>query len=86
LMGYLNIRRARGPREKRHVRLACFAIWGLAMVFLAAMLLLDSPYREIVGGALFLLIPLALFRFSTRHQLIRKIEAREQRADPPETP
>lgn len=75
-----NIRGTRGPRERRFVIRACMGAWALFLSLVALVILLPSPYRWIAGILFFVLIPAMIYRWATRHQLIRILEEREKGA------
>ncbi len=76
-VGYLNVKRARGPKERRFVRRACLATWGLVLLFLFCLFGLPSPYRYLSAAGFFVLLPLLMFRWATQHQLVRRIDAQD---------
>jgi hypothetical protein len=77
----LNVRDAKGPKERRFVRRACAGIWALVALFIAAEFYLGPPHRYIAGAVFIVLVPLAVYRWAMQHQMIREIESRERRKE-----
>ena len=78
IVGWLNVRNARGPRERRFVRRACAGMWLLVMFFVASILFLAPPYQYVAPALLAVIITAVMYRWATVHQLVREIDARER--------
>lgn len=77
VVSILNVRDAKGPKERRFVGRACLMIWGLLISMLLLAVFLEPPFRYIVIAGFVVLFPLLIFRFATMHQLIRKVDERD---------
>jgi len=73
---WVNIRTARGPRERAFVIRICVVAWLLILSMLALMYLLESPFRYAVMLFYFFGMPVLIYRWSKTHQLIRLVEDR----------
>ncbi len=77
---YANLRGARGPRERRFVARVCAIGWLIVLSMLALIYLLPPPYRYLVALAYFAGTPILVYRWSSRHQLLRILDEREANA------
>jgi len=73
---WVNIRTARGPRERAFVIRICVVSWLLILSMLGLMYVLGSPYRYAAMLFYFIGLPLLIYRWSKTHQLIRLMEDR----------
>lgn len=73
---WVNIRQARGPRERRFVLRICVLSWILVLSMLGLMYVLPSPYRYAAMLFYFVGLPLMIYQWSKTHQLIRMLESR----------
>lgn len=71
---YTSIRNARGPKEKTFVLWNNFFAWLVIVVLLGLMYLLPSPYRYLLLIPYFLHLPVVVYRYATKVQLIRRLE------------
>ena len=71
----LNVRGARGPKERRFLAWCTIGLWILLGILIFLMALLGPPWRYVVLGAYFLMIPYVVYRVSMRRQLIREWES-----------
>lgn len=78
-VGRSTARRAVGPAEQRYVTRTCLMLWGLIGLFLASAFALPSPYRFVIPSVLFFAIPLLMYRWSNRRQLLRARELHQAR-------
>ncbi len=78
IVGWLNIRGARGPRERRFVQRACGGAFVLLLLFIASIVLLHPPYQYVAPLIVTIIMTAAIYRWSTIHQLIREIEQRDR--------
>jgi len=85
LATYTNIRNARGPRERRFVSWNCVAAWTAILLLLFLVILTPFPWNGIWLILYFVHLPIAIYRFASKHQLLRILEAREaaRAGDPP---
>ncbi|OQA26008.1 MAG: hypothetical protein BWY59_01546 [Verrucomicrobia bacterium ADurb.Bin345] len=72
-----NMRSAKGPKERVFVRFNCIAAWGVAVLCLALMYYLPSPWRYLVLIPYFFHLPVAIYRATMKRQLIRRLEHME---------
>ena len=72
----LNVRSARGRRERRYLMIVTPLIWAIALSLLALMYTLPSPWRYIVLAAYLLGLPIFVYQTSLRRQIIRESESR----------
>ena len=72
-----NLRSAKGPKERVFVRFNCIAAWGVAVLCLALMYYLPSPWRYLVLIPYFFHLPVAIYRATMKRQLIRRLEHME---------
>jgi len=79
LAGRSTARRAIGPTERDFVRRTCLILWTLIGLFLATALALPAPYRFVIPALLFFAIPVLMYRWSIRRQLLRMQEERRDR-------
>lgn len=77
---YMNIKNARGPRERRFVARACAVGWTLVLSMLLMVYFLPSPYRYAVVVLYFLIMPPLIYRWALTHQMLRLIDERERSA------
>jgi len=77
LATYTNIRNARGPRERRFVLWHCVAAWTAMLLLLFLVVLTPFPWSIVWLALYFVHLPIAIYRFASKHQLIRILEARE---------
>ena len=83
----MNVRAARGPRERAFLKRACGGTGSLMVLFIVLLFWLEPPYRYAALVVFLILIPAAIYRWATQHQLIRRIEEREAAAQkPPDGP
>lgn len=75
---YVNIRNARGPRERRFVMRACAVGWLMVFSMLALIYWLPAPARYFVAAAYFIAAPLLIYRWALTHQMIRLLEQRDR--------
>lgn len=73
---WVNVRTARGPRERAFVIRICVVSWALILSMLGLMYLLAAPYRYAIMMFYFLGLPILIYRWSKTHQLIRLMEER----------
>ncbi|MGH9369286.1 MAG: hypothetical protein ACRD3M_16625 [Thermoanaerobaculia bacterium] len=73
---YFSIRNTRGPRERAFVVRASGIAWVAVTVFLAALLLLPSPYRFLLWIPYAILLPLGIWKWNRVQGRIREEEAR----------
>lgn len=78
---YLNVRNARGPKERAFVWRVCVVAWTVIVSMLLAVYFLPPPWRYFAAGGYFVVCPILVYRWATTHQLIRMVEEREN-ADP----
>lgn len=79
---FVNLRDARGPRERRFVAQVCVIGWLIVLSMLALIYILDAPYRYLVALAYCIGTPMLIYRWSTTHQLLRVLDERERDAAP----
>jgi Ca2+/Na+ antiporter len=72
----LNIRHARWASEKRYLFWSTTGLWVMLFASLGLMYYLESPWRYMVLGAYFVLLPVFVYRVSLRRQVIREYEER----------
>lgn len=77
---YVNIRNARGPRERKFVIRACAVGWALILSMLAVIYWLPAPYRYVAALIYFLAIPVLIYRWALTHQMIRLLDERDREA------
>jgi hypothetical protein len=77
---YVNVRNARGPRERRFVMRACAIGWLLILSMLALIYVFPPPYRYVIALAYFVATPILIYRWSLTHQLLRALDARDKGA------
>lgn len=75
-----NIRNVRGPRERRFVLFHCAAAWTAILALLVLVAVTPSPWRFLWLIPYFVHLPLAIYRYASKHQLIRVLEEREAEA------
>ena len=75
---YVNLRDARGPRERRFVAQVCTIGWLIVLSMLALIYFLHAPYRYLVAIAYFIGTPILVYRWSITHQLLRVLDERER--------
>ena len=79
----MNVRAARGPREKTFVKRASAGAGSLMALFIVLLFWLEPPYRYVALVVFLVLIPAAIYRWSTQHQLIRRLDERDAAAHKP---
>lgn len=79
LTGRSMARHAVGPAEQRYIARACLMLWSLIGLFLVSAFALPSPYRFVIPSVLFFAIPLLMYRWSNRRQLLRARELHQTR-------
>ena len=83
LIAWRSVRTARGPREKTFVKRAGAGAGSLMALFIVLLFGLEPPYRYVALVVFLVLIPAAIYRWSTQHQLIRRLDARDAAAHKP---
>jgi cell division protein FtsW (lipid II flippase) len=89
---YSNVAQCRGPRERAYVIRHCVFAWLAIVTLLGLAFALPPPYRYVPLLLYFVHLPLAIYRFAGRHQLVRRLESIESarrragRAGPPAAP
>jgi Ca2+/Na+ antiporter len=73
----LNIRHARWASEKRYLFWTTTALWVILFASLGLMYYLEAPWRYLVLGTYFVLLPVFIYRVSLRRQVIREYEERK---------
>ena len=73
------IRNARGPRERRFVVFNSAAAGGVMVLLLVLMAVTPLPWSLLWLFLYFFHLPLAIYRFALKQQLIRVVEERERR-------
>ncbi len=76
---WFSIRNTHGPKERAFVVRAAVVAWAAVTVFLAAMLLLPTPYRFLLWIPYAVLLPLGIRKWNREQARIRDEEARERR-------
>ena len=79
IAGTLNIAQAKWPGERRFLLVTTSILWVLLIGLMSMMYYFPSPWRFIVLGLYFILIPVLFYRISLRRQLIREYEIRMNR-------
>ena len=79
IAGTLNILHAKWPSERRFLFVATTILWVLLIGLMSMMYYFPSPWRFIVLGLYFILIPVLIYRISLRRQLIHEYESRMKR-------
>ena len=79
IAGSLNIIHAKWPSERRFLFVATTILWVLLFGLMSMMYFFPSPWRFVVLGLYFILIPVLIYRISLRRQLIREYETRMKR-------
>ncbi len=74
---WLNISRARGPKERSFVALVSVLCWALLLSLLGFAFFLRPPWLYLVLFVYFVLCPILVYRWSMKHQLIRLAEQRD---------
>lgn len=74
---YTNVRNSRGPLERRFVIWHCVAAWAAILLLLGLVTLTPFPWNLIWLALYFVHLPIAIYRFASKHQLIRVLEARD---------
>jgi predicted membrane channel-forming protein YqfA (hemolysin III family) len=74
---YLNVTRSRGPKEKSFVFWVSIASWVILLSMLACAYFLKPPLLYPVMAGYFIVCPVLVYNWSTKHQLIRLVEQRE---------
>jgi hypothetical protein len=73
----LNIRTARGPRERRFLILVTPLLWAVVVSFVALLYWLEAwPSRITILISYFVIAPVFMYRCSRRRLLIRELESR----------
>lgn len=75
---YLNVKRAQGPRERTFVLRISLMCWALLLTLLASAYFLRPPWLYLVMFGYFVVCPILVYRWSTKHQLLRVVERREE--------
>ena len=76
----LSVSSARGPKERQFVIRACLGWWTIILSMLVLLYYVPSPYRFYIFAGYLVLYPVLIYRWSTKHQLIRMIEQKGGRA------
>lgn len=72
---YTSIKNTKGPKERAFVRVNCLsALFTLVIAFTLMYYLIDSPWRYVVLLIYFIHLPVAIYRATTKRQLIRRME------------
>ncbi len=79
---YVNVRNARGPRERRFVVRVCALGWLIVLSMLALVYALPAPHRYVVALGYFIVTPIIIYRWALTHQMLRVLDAREKDAQP----
>lgn len=74
---YSMVSNTRGPRERGFVLFHCLAAWSAIALLLILIWITPSPYSLLWLIPYFLHLPVAVYRFASKLQLIRHVEARE---------
>lgn len=74
---YLNVKRAQGPKEKSFVLKVSIVSWLVIFSMLACAYFLKPPVLYLVMAGYFIVCPILVYQWSTKHQLIRLVEQRE---------
>ncbi len=74
---YLNVKRAHGPKEKSFVLKVSLVSWMVIFSMLACAYFLKPPLLYLVMAGYFIVCPILVYQWSTKHQLIRLLEERE---------
>lgn len=72
-----SIRGARGPRERRFVLWHCAGAWTAILLLLGLVVVTPFPWNLAWLGLYFIHLPIAIYRFASKHQLLRVLESRE---------
>lgn len=75
---YVNLRNARGPRERRFVARACVLGWAIVLSMLALVYWFPAPYRYVIALGYFIATPMLIYRWALTHQMLRVLDARER--------
>ena len=75
----LNVRSAKGPRERRFALRSCIAVWAMLVAIIVGTSFIEEPYCYIFLGCLLILFPLLVYRAATRRQLIHELDERDAR-------
>jgi Ca2+/Na+ antiporter len=75
------VRRAQGPKERVFVLRISIISWAIILSLLATAYFLRPPWMYIVLAFYFIVCPTLVYRWSTKHQLIRVLERREHDDD-----
>lgn len=73
-----NIHNAQGPRERAYAIRMSLLCWLLVIAMFAALALTFGALRKYILIGSFILFPILIYRWSTRHQLIRIVDQRDQ--------
>jgi len=77
----LNVKGARGRKERAFVTVSSFALIVLIALLLVLMVYLKSPYNYLTLVSYLIVLPFAVYRISLRRQLIRELERRAKGMD-----
>lgn len=80
-----NLREAEGPRERRFVLWTSIACWLLVASMLAFIYLVKPPYRYFVVLGYLIVCPILVFKWSTTHQLLRRLDQIEKHGEEHDT-
>ena len=79
IAGTLNIVHVKWFSERRFLFITTTILWVLLIGLMSMMYYFPSPWRFIVLGLYFILIPVLIYRISLRRQLIHEYETRMKR-------
>lgn len=71
-----SILNARGPRERRFVLARCAGAWAAIVLLLFLVILTPFPWNIAWMILYFFHLPLAIYRFASKLQLLRVLESR----------
>lgn len=71
---YNNIKSAQGPKERAFITVASLTVAALLGLLGVLLYCLRTPYNLIVTVLFLLTVPVLIYRFSVRRQLIREVE------------